>query len=114
VNTGDRIDYAVDLVRASSSATATATKASVNQTTGVATFAKGSGASLADALNDCAAATNAVGEFALFQVSGKGNHYLFISDGVAGVTSNDVVVSLVGVTSVNGIDLTNGNLTITA
>jgi hypothetical protein len=111
--TGDLIDYGVDLVRASSSVAATATKASVNQTTGVATFASGSGTTLADGLADCAAATTAAGQFALFRVGGAGNYYMFISDGTTGVTANDVVVQLIGVTSVASIDLTGGNLTIT-
>jgi Ca2+-binding RTX toxin-like protein len=109
---GDLIDYGVDLVRASSSVAATATKASVNQTTGVATFASGSGITLADGLADCAAATTAAGQFALFRVGGADNYYMFISDGKTGVTANDVVVQLVGVTSVESIDLTGGNLTI--
>jgi serralysin len=114
VDIGDRIDFAVGLVQASSSATATKDKASVNQTTGIATFAKGSGASLVDALGDCAAATTGAGQFALFQVNGKGNYYLFISDGTAGVGVNDVVVQLVGVTTIGGVDLAGGNLTITS
>jgi len=118
VNTGDRVDYAADLVIGGSSSAATANEALINQSTGVATFAAKSGTSLADALADIAtrftAAGDAAGEFALFRVGGKGNHYLFISDGTAGVTANDVVVQLVGVTSVTGIDLAGGNLTITS
>jgi Ca2+-binding RTX toxin-like protein len=110
---GDLIDYSVDLVRASSSVVATATKASVNQTTGVATFASDSGTTLADGLADCSAATTAAGQFALFRVGGAGNYYMFISDGTTGVTANDVVVQLVGVTSLASIDLAGGNLTIT-
>lgn len=117
VNTGDRIDYAVDLVVGGSSGTATINEALINQTTGIATFAAKSGATLLDALADIAArftkAGNAAGEIALFRVGGKGNHYLFISDGAAGVTANDVVIQLVGVTSVVSIDLTGGDLTIT-
>jgi Ca2+-binding RTX toxin-like protein len=117
VNTGDRIDYAVDLVIGGSSGTATINEALINQTTGIATFAAKSGATLLDALADIAArftkAGNAAGEIALFRVGGKGNHYLFISDGAAGVTANDVVIQLVGVTSVVSIDLTGGDLTIT-
>ena len=69
-----------------------------------------------DALGDIAtrftAATNSAGEFAFFRVNGAGNHHLFISDGVAGVTANDVVVQLVGVTAIGGIDISGGNLTI--
>jgi Ca2+-binding RTX toxin-like protein len=117
LNTGDRIDYAFDLLVGGSSSSASTNEALINQTTGVATFAAKSGATLSDALADIAARFNkagdAAGEMALFRVGGKGNHYLFISDGAAGVTANDVVVQLVGVTSVTSIDLTGGNLTIT-
>ncbi len=53
---------------------ATATQASINQSTGVATFVKGSGVTLADCLADIAtrftASTNSAGEFPLFQVGG--------------------------------------------
>ncbi len=93
------------------------TIASINQSTGVATFASGSGGTLADCLADIAtrftAATNSAGEFALFQVGGAGSYYMFMSDGVAGVGPNDVVVQMANVTSVAGINLTGGNLTIT-
>jgi len=37
---------------------------------------------------------------------------MFISNGTAGVQATDVVVQLVGITTINGIDLTNGDLTI--
>lgn len=118
VNTGDRIDFGVDLVIGGSSSAATINEAFINQVNGVATFAAKSGATLADALADIAtrftAAGDAAGEFALFRVGGKGNHYLFISDGVAGVTTNDVVVQLVAVTAISTLDLTGGNLTIIA
>jgi methionine-rich copper-binding protein CopC len=118
VITGDRIDYAADLVIGGSASAATVNEALINQSTGVATFAAKSGATLADALADIAtrftAAGNAAGEFALFRVGGKGNHYLFISDGTAGVGVDDVVVQLVGVTSISGIALDGGNLTITS
>ena len=118
VGTGDLIDYTSNLSLGGSAATATATAAAINQTTGIATFASGSGTTIADALADIAtrftAATDTAGEFALFQVNKTGNFYLFISDGVAGVGTNDVVVQLVGVTSIAGINLTSGNLTITS
>jgi len=79
---------------------------------------------MADALADVAIslsldgvggkAKETAGEFAFFQVGGAGDYYLFISDGKAGVAANDVVIQLVGVTSIGGIDLTGGNLTITS
>ena len=86
-------------------------------TTGVATFATGSGTTLSDALLDVTArmtaAKNTKGEFVLFKVNGTGDYYAFISDGTAGVGANDVLIQLVGITSISGIDLTGGNLTIT-
>ena len=118
VGTGDLIDFSVNLTRGGSASGAIDSQASINQTTGIATFASGSGTTLSDALGDIAArftaATDASGEFAFFRITPSGNYYLFISDGAAGVTSNDVVVQLTGVTSITGINLTNGNLTITA
>jgi len=115
---GDSIDFTAALTRGGSAAGATALTASVNQTTGVATFAAGSGTTLADAVNDIALrftlSGDANGEFALFQVNRGGNFHLYISDGVLGASANDVVVELVGVTSVSAIDLTGGDLTITA
>lgn len=124
VGTGDLIDYSALLSKGGVAAAAVVDRASINATTGVATFASGSGATLADALADVArslsvdglngAAKDVAGEFAFFKVNGTGNHHLFISDGAAGVTANDVVVQLVGVTGIGGIDLTGGNLTITS
>jgi Ca2+-binding RTX toxin-like protein len=115
-STGDLIDYAKSMTIGGSAAVATATQASINASTGVATFASGSGTTMADALADVAArmtaASDAAGEMAFFQVSKKGHMMLFISDGVAGVTANDVVVQLMGISAINQIDLTGGNLTI--
>lgn len=116
VGTGDLIDYVSNLTIGGSAATATSKQASINMTTGVATFAAGSGRTLSDALFDIAtrmtAATNTKGEFALFQVNHTGDYYAFISDGTAGVGTNDVLIQLVGITSISGVDLTDGNLTI--
>jgi hypothetical protein len=117
VGTGDLIDFSANLTRGGAATAATATQAAINQATGVATFAAGSGTSMSDALSDIAtrfsAATDTLGEFAFFKVSGTGNYYLYISDGIAGYRVNDEVIQLVGVTSISGIDLTGGNLTIT-
>ena len=118
VGTGDLIDYSKVLKPGGSANASTSTQASINQTTGIASFASSSGTTLTDALADLAArfkvATDAAGEFALFKVNKTGNFHLFVSDGVAGVTANDVVVQLVGVTSISGINLASGNLTITS
>jgi len=114
---GDVIDYSAFLTVGGSASAATATQASINQVTGMATFAAGSGQSVLDAITDIAlrftAAGNAAGEFALFKTPTFTGTYLFISDGQAGVTAGDVVVGLCGVSQVKSIDLTNGDLTIT-
>jgi myo-inositol-hexaphosphate 3-phosphohydrolase len=97
-------------------ATATANVASINQQTGLTTFAKNSGTTLADALADITAsftaATDSEGDIALFRVKNTGNFYLLVSDGVAGVTSDDVVIQLAGVSSFKTIDLTGGDFRI--
>ena len=113
---GDLIDFSSNLTRGGNANTATATQASINQTTGVATFAAGSGTTLSDALADIAArftaATNSAGEFAFFKVNNTGNFHMFISDGVAGVTANDVVIEMINLTSITNINITSGNMTI--
>ena len=116
LGTGDLIDYTSALSIGGLAGTATASQASINQTTGVATFAAGSGTTLADALADVAASLSKAGDhagaMAFFQVNGTGNENLFISDGTPGLTSTDVVLSLAGISSINSIDLANGNLTV--
>lgn len=116
VGTGDLIDYVSNLTVGGSAIVAISSQASINMTTGLATFASGSGTTLSDALLDIAsrmtAASDARGEFALFQVNNTGDYYAFVSDGTRGIGSNDVLIQLVGVTSYSGIDLTGGNLTI--
>ncbi|NDE17713.1 hypothetical protein EBZ80_22575 [bacterium] len=116
VGTGDLIDYSVNLTRGGNANAATSSQASINQSTGIANFASGSGTTLTDALGDIASrlntATDAAGEFALFQINRTGDFYLFISDGSAGVGANDVVIQLVGITTVSRINLSSGNLTI--
>ncbi|MDD2727815.1 cadherin domain-containing protein [Malikia sp.] len=120
VGTGDLIDYSASLSKGGVATAAAADRASINATTGVATFASGSGTTMADALVDVAkslsldAVKDVAGEFAFFKVNRVGDYYLFVSDGTAGVTANDMVVQLVGVTSIGGIDLTGGNLTLTS
>jgi hypothetical protein len=58
------------------------------------------------------AAKDAAGQIAFFKINNTGNQNLFVSDGLAGVTTSDLVLSLGGVSTVSSIDLTNGNLTI--
>ncbi len=124
VGTGDLIDFGAALSKGGVATTAIGDRASIKAGTDVATFASGSGTTLADALADVAkslsidgaggAVKDLTGEFAFFQVKNAGDYYLFVSDGKAGVTGDDVVVQLVGVTSIGAIDLTGGNLTITS
>jgi hypothetical protein len=115
VGTGDLIDFTSALSVGGSNSAASSTEAQINPT-GIATFASGSGTTLTDALNDIAArftaASDAAGEFAFFKVGGAGNFYMFISDGTAGVTANDVVLQLNSLTSIGSIDLAAGDLTI--
>ncbi|QKM61977.1 hypothetical protein DCO16_02105 [Polynucleobacter antarcticus] len=117
LNTGDVIDFSQTLTVGGNANAATATQALINTSTGVATFASLSGATLADALSDITtrftAATDTAGEFAFFKVNSTGNYFLFISDGVAGVGGNDVLIKLTGVTAITTIALNSGNLTIT-
>jgi Ca2+-binding RTX toxin-like protein/mRNA-degrading endonuclease HigB of HigAB toxin-antitoxin module len=114
--TGDLIDFSAALTVGGSTAAASSAQASI-ASNGVTSFGASSGTTLADALLDITArftaATNSAGEFAFFKVNNVGNFYLFISDGTAGVTANDVLVELVGISSISSIDLTSGNLTIT-
>ena len=97
-------------------AVATAIRVSINQTTGVASFAAGSCTTLADALADIAArltlSTDTFGEFTLFQVAGTGDFYIFVSDGIAGIGPNDVLTQLTNISSIGSINLTGGDLTI--
>jgi Ca2+-binding RTX toxin-like protein len=118
VGKGDAISLGADqaLQVGGSDDAATSTEASINQSTGVATFDKGSGKTLSDAVLDIAARMSAAGdnagEFAFFKVNNKGSYYAFISDGSEGVTDHDVVVQLAGVTNINQIDQTEGHLRI--
>ena len=113
----DLISHVADLRIGGTAAAATGTQASISLSTGVATFAGGSGTTLADALADIATRINAggtqQGEFALFRVGNAGNFHLMISDATNGVGAGDVVVELVGVTSVSSISLVDGMLGIT-
>jgi hypothetical protein len=118
VGTGDEFDYgATNLFIGGGSGAATANEASINATTGVATFAGGSGTTLTDALADIAARFQIVGgttagEFAFFKVNNLGNFHLYISDATTGVGTGDVVVELQGITSINSIDLSGDDMSI--
>jgi Ca2+-binding RTX toxin-like protein/endo-alpha-1,4-polygalactosaminidase (GH114 family) len=116
VGTGDRIDFGAVLSVGGNNTSATSTQAAIDQTTGVASFATGSATTLADALADIAesftAASDAAGEFALFRVNNRGDHYMLVSDGVAGLGANDVLIRLGTVANIGTIDLSGGDLTI--
>jgi endo-alpha-1,4-polygalactosaminidase (GH114 family) len=116
VGIGDEIDANVNLAIGGTSVAATTTQASINANTGVATFLAGSGTTLADALLDIATSmttgTNTAGEFAFFELNKTGDNYMFISDGVAGIGANDVLVRMTAVTVINTISIDAGDVTI--
>lgn len=116
VGSGDSIAFTAALTPGGSAAAATSAQAAINQSTGIAQFAPGSASTLHDAVRDIAtrftAAGDAAGEFAFFKTREASHYSLFISDGVAGVGAGDLVVSLVGITSIGAIDLTAGELAI--
>lgn len=97
---GDCIDFSVALRVGSTGAEATPSQAVVDAGTGVAHFAVGSGLSLSDALADISAGlavgTDEAGECALFKPGPQAPWHVFVSDGVSGLTSGDVVIQLVG------------------
>ncbi len=108
----DVIDYTVDLKIGGSAAPATSAQASINALTGVATFAASSGTTLTDALADVASGLASAGEFALFRVANMGSYYLYVSDGVVGLGTNDLLIQLVGITAIGSIDVGGGNMTV--
>ena len=114
---GDIIDYSAALSIGGSANIASSNQASIDTHDGIATFARGSGNTISDALQDIVtsltAATDSQGEFAFFQLNHKGNFFVFISDGTSGVSANDLMIELVGVSTLSNIDLTGGNLYIT-
>jgi Ca2+-binding RTX toxin-like protein len=118
VGAGDKIDLVSGALSiGGTAAAATATQASINASTGVATFLASSGTTMADALADIVQSFttggNAAGEFALFQVNGSGDHFMLISDGIGDLGANDVLIQLGTVTTpITGIDLTAGDLTV--
>ncbi|MDD4913635.1 MAG: hypothetical protein PHW13_01185 [Methylococcales bacterium] len=118
---GDVIDYSSALVIGGSSSAATKTDASINATTGVASFA-GTVNNVHQALVQIVNSLvhnggDTAGDFAFFQVKGTGDEYLFISDGhnkAGSVDANSTVIHLVGVTSIGGISDVSGHLSITS
>jgi Ca2+-binding RTX toxin-like protein len=106
-SSGDAIAYEGTLYIGGTSSTALADSASINQSTGIATFAAGSGGNLLDAVSDVATriGSSSAGGFAFFKVGGSGSYYMFISDGSTGVTSDDVLIQLNGITSFSSLSL---------
>jgi Ca2+-binding RTX toxin-like protein len=113
---GDVFDFTTELIVGGVASGATSQQASISASTGVATFAAGSGLTLFDAVRDIAAsftaAIDSVGEFALFKVGRTGAYHIFVSDGVTGVSDNDLVVQLENLSTIRSISLTNGDLQI--
>lgn len=112
---GDVIEYAYGpLVIGGTDAAADGGRARIDQATGIATFATGSGDTLDDALADIASSLaeqgDAEGNLALFKIGGSGDYHLFISDGQAGVTESDIVLQLGGVGLTAGVDVSSGDL----
>jgi Ca2+-binding RTX toxin-like protein len=118
VGVGDRIDMVVALAIGGTSPAATANQASIDPTTGVATFANGSASNLAGAIANIVASLTASGDqpgaFALFKVRNAGSFYLYVSDGLTGHSANDLLVQLSGISTVTSINLESGDLTIVA
>jgi hypothetical protein len=114
VGTGDRIDFVSDLSVAAGSTAASASQAAINTATAVATFAAGSGKNLADAVSDVTRSFSAggdkAGEFALFKVNNTGNYWMLVSDGITGSSTNDILIELNNLTSINTIDLSTNDL----
>ena len=112
---GDMIYLDQSLSIGGSASAPTASEASINQTTGIASFASGSGGTLADALGDIAQRfTNSVGgtnagQFAFFKVNNSGNYYMFISDGNDGLSSDDVAIQLSGLTAITSVIIHDAN-----
>jgi hypothetical protein len=108
---GDVIDFASALT-ITAHASSAATIASIDGTTGVATF-NAADDTLAEKITAVANAINAsgnataAGEMARFFHGGDG--YIFISDGVAGVSENDVLIKLAAVNVETFTMTINGN-----
>jgi len=110
----DVIDYATAITFQAGGATTTAGTAQISAT-GIATFNGADttfDARLAAVSNAVTLGTNTAGETAIFEQGG--NTFVFISDGVNGVGSNDVVIQLTGVTNVTAGNVNAaGDLTLT-
>jgi Ca2+-binding RTX toxin-like protein len=113
----DIIHFSSALSAVSSNDAASARMAALDGLTGIASFAEGSGLTLKDALADIGSAFKASGDkaglFSLFQLDQQGDFYLLVSDGKSGIGSNDTVIRLVGVDSLQGYQLLNGDLLLT-
>jgi microcystin-dependent protein/Ca2+-binding RTX toxin-like protein len=116
VGVGDKFDFTAALTVGGSAAAATANQAQINAATGVVTFATGSGTDGVDALNDIYASLvaggDSAGDFAFYRIGSGGPMYMLISDGAAGIGNGDVIIELTGLTAVNTINITAGDVTI--
>jgi uncharacterized protein (TIGR01370 family) len=116
VGVGDSIDFIPALTIGNAVVPATSMTASIDALTGVAIFATGSGTTFKDATLDIAKALHVggdvKGEFALFQINGGGDYYVYVSDGKNGFSANDVVVKLEGITTIGTISVADGDITL--
>ncbi len=108
---GDIIDGGGALLITNASATAGATVAATNAAGLVTSWATtSSSATLADKITiveaTIANGTNVLNEALLFVDSGK--TYLFVSDGVAGISVGDTLIEFTGITASTGITLSTG------
>jgi len=113
-NSGDAdvIDFTAALTVNATTTAAVAGTAAISNT-GLASFNAADvtfAQQLAAVSNAVNAGTNVSGEYAIF--NNGGSAYLFVSDGVAGLTANDVLIQLTGVTATVGGTDAAGNITI--
>lgn len=107
---GDVISFAEDFVNPASLQDVLDSPVSIDPNTGIATIRAGDlknslQTSLAALADHFTSAVDEVGQFAFFKAAGANNYTLFISDGETGVTSNDLVINLLGIKSISSIDV---------
>lgn len=108
--TGNTIDFGGTILAAIAHAAAPIAGTAQVSATGLATF-NAADATLAQQITAVAAAMggDAAGTSVIW--SNGGNSYLYITDGVAGVGANDVLVELTGITAASGLTFAGGDIT---
>lgn len=119
---GDTIDYSAPLTIGGSSFRPSSGQASIDQITGIASFTTGNEASdVRSAATQITARfdnsrplintnLNTAGDYAFFKIKGNENFFLFVSDGVRGLGTNDLVIELAGITTINKPLANSGNI----